>query len=136
MPDAWETAHGLDPASSAGSNGKLGDPDRDGLPNLLEYAFGLDPQQADTTPPYSVQTGTDPSTGQAELRFTYRRLLTPGVLTYSLLTSSDLLTWQKPVPQPAELSVNPNSDNTTATVVARIPMTGPRLFVRIQIESP
>ena len=136
MPDAWETAHGLDPASSAGGNGALGDPDHDGLANFLEYAFGLDPQLAESTAPYSVQTATDPSTGQAELRFTYRRLLSPGVLKYSLLTSSDLLTWQNPVPQPAELSATPNTDATTETVVARLPLLGPRLFVRIQVERP
>jgi hypothetical protein len=112
------------------------DTDHDGLTNLLEYAFGLDPQQAETASPYSVQTATDPATGQAELRFTYRRLLAPGVLTYSLLTSTDLMTWQKPVPQPAELSATPNPDNTTATVIARLPLVGPRLFVRIQIEIP
>ncbi len=136
MPDAWETANGLNPASSAGGNGPLGDPDQDGLGNLLEYAFGLDPQKAEVTPPYSAQSVIDPSTGKAELRFTYRRLLAPGSLMYSLLTSTDMMTWQKPVPQPAELSATPNPDKTTATVVARIPMTGPRLFVRIKIETP
>jgi hypothetical protein len=136
MPDAWETANGLNPASSAGSNGKLGDPDLDGLLNLLEYAFGLDPKKAEVTPPYSVQTATNPSTGQAELLFTYRRLLAPGALTYSLLTSTDLKAWQKPVPQPAELSVTPNPDNTTTTVIARIPLVEKSLFVRIKIETP
>lgn len=37
MPDQWELDHGLDPYSSTGSNGPLGDPDRDGLSNLAEY---------------------------------------------------------------------------------------------------
>ncbi len=136
MPDAWETGHGLDPASSVGSNGSHGDPDQDGLANLLEYAFGLNPLQAEGTEPYSVVAATDPGTGQAELKFTYRRLLKPGALTYSLLTSRDLITWTKPVPQPAELSATPNADSTTETVVARLPLVEPSLFVRIQIESP
>jgi hypothetical protein len=42
LPDAWETAHGLNPRSASG------DPDRDGLPNGDEWANGTDPQNADT----------------------------------------------------------------------------------------
>jgi len=37
MPDWWENIFGLDPGSAEGSNGALGDPDKDGLSNLAEY---------------------------------------------------------------------------------------------------
>jgi hypothetical protein len=40
MPDAWETAHGLNP----GLNDALADFDGDGISNLAEYNAGLDPQ--------------------------------------------------------------------------------------------
>ena len=39
----------------AGQAGMLADPDADNLANLLEYAFGLDPRVADSTPPYSIE---------------------------------------------------------------------------------
>jgi hypothetical protein len=48
LPDAWETAHGLNPRIGSGINGAAGDPDRDGLPNGDEWANSTDPQRADT----------------------------------------------------------------------------------------
>ena len=43
MPDAWETAHNLDPHDPTDANA---DPDGDGVPNLAEYLAGTDPQAA------------------------------------------------------------------------------------------
>ena len=40
LPDGWEWPHGLDPTSSAGPDGALGDPDGDGFTNLQEYSYG------------------------------------------------------------------------------------------------
>jgi hypothetical protein len=48
LPDAWETAHGLNPRIGRGINGADGDPDRDGLSNADEYLNGTDPQNPDT----------------------------------------------------------------------------------------
>lgn len=44
MDDAWETAHGLNPAL----NDRDADPDQDGLTNVQEYLLGTNPQSADT----------------------------------------------------------------------------------------
>ncbi|MFO1498751.1 MAG: lamin tail domain-containing protein [Verrucomicrobiota bacterium] len=46
LPDAWETAHGLDPNSASGPNGASGDPDADGLSNAEEYSAGTAPDNA------------------------------------------------------------------------------------------
>lgn len=37
MPDWWESAYGLQPATDVGADGAWGDPDADGLPNLAEF---------------------------------------------------------------------------------------------------
>lgn len=46
MPDDWESLHGLDPLQ----NDAAGDPDRDGIPNHLEWANASDPQVKNSIP--------------------------------------------------------------------------------------
>ena len=137
LPDAGEDAHGLDPASSDGAQGRLGDLDGDGLPNLLEYAFGLDPLAADPSP-FSVAAAAHPGTDAKHLVVTYRRLLAPGSLVYTLQTSSDLLTWASPASSPEVLGAAPNADGLTETVTVRInPALGTApSFVRVQVSTP
>ncbi len=65
LPDAWETAHGLNPRIGHGINGAAGDPDHDGLSNIDEWANGTDPQNADTDgdglpDQWEVENLTDP----------------------------------------------------------------------------
>lgn len=43
LPNAWESSHSLDPNSPIGEMGALGDPDKDGLSNILELGYGTDP---------------------------------------------------------------------------------------------
>jgi len=43
MPDGWEVGHGLEPDDATGANGSTGDPDGDGMTNVLEYTQGTDP---------------------------------------------------------------------------------------------
>lgn len=44
LPDDWETAYGLDPASAAGDDGAGGDPDGDGRTNAQEFADDTHPR--------------------------------------------------------------------------------------------
>jgi glycosidase len=44
LPDLWETQYGLDPNNPAGQHGARGDPDGDRFSNLEEYLAGTDPQ--------------------------------------------------------------------------------------------
>lgn len=43
LPDSWEQAFGLDPASAAGNDGRNGDPDVDGRSNFREFQDGTSP---------------------------------------------------------------------------------------------
>ena len=48
LPDGWEWQYGLDPLSSNGGDGAVGDPDGDGMSNLQEYSY-LQPQGWDSS---------------------------------------------------------------------------------------
>jgi uncharacterized repeat protein (TIGR01451 family) len=137
LPDAWETAHGLDGASADGRHGADGDFDGDGIPNLLEYAFGLDPRAPDSAPT-TTSVEPDAATGERHLVFRYRRLLNRAGLVYTVLVSGDLRSWAPPAIASAEVSATPNDDGLTETVVVRIePALGTTpLFVRLKVEAP
>ncbi len=67
LPDAWETANGLNPASAADA---AADGDGDALSNLNEYANRTDPRRADTDGDglpdgYEVQQGLNPVANDA-----------------------------------------------------------------------
>jgi hypothetical protein len=59
LDDAWELAHGLSIESAAGDNGAKGDPDHDGIVNLMEMALGGDPNVPSTAilPKAGMQDG-------------------------------------------------------------------------------
>jgi hypothetical protein len=46
--DGWEVKHGLNPLSDSGADGRDGDPDADGLGNLLEQTLGSNPRSLDS----------------------------------------------------------------------------------------
>ena len=90
LPDAWESANGLNPAVADAS----ADADGDGLTNRAEFFAGTAPR--DATSVLRV-TGVEPRPDGATLTWHAR----PGVL-YRLAGSQDLATW---TPQgPAQLS--------------------------------
>ena len=77
----WAEFHGI-------TGGQTGDDDQDGLTNLAEYAFGLDPKNETSSQP--ITTTPTPSSGT----FTYtRRKASLTGLNYTVWTSSDLGEW-------------------------------------------
>ncbi len=49
LPAAWEAANGLSDDDFNGDNGAEGDPDHDGVPNIIEWLVGLNPRVVDNS---------------------------------------------------------------------------------------
>lgn len=140
LPDRWETDHGLsmlDPDT-------LGDPDGDGVPNLAEYAQGLDPLRGDQASllPFASTAESGPS---RFLSLSFRRLLSPPPgLTYSVEESSDLATWTPLDSAEHQVgSAAPQGDGTElVTIQGSLPLSGPDaepaafLHLRINRSAP
>ena len=102
---AWTEDSGLateDPATAADATPDA-DPDGDGLPNLLEYAFALDPTAPDATsagpaaaalPVAILATTPDaPEATPPAVEFAFTLPAGRAELTYTVETSADLVTW-------------------------------------------
>ncbi len=141
LPDIWESAHNLNPADNGGADplqGSAGDPDRDGISNLLEYALGLDPSLTDPAglPVTALQTNL--ADGLLYLTFQYRRLIARDGLQYIVETRPDLVAtaWDGTAAGTEEISVTPNGDGITENCVVRIlpsVASAPRKFVRLRV---
>ena len=70
----------------------LADPDADGIPNLLEYAFNYSPLAANPAGS-SVQVSATPNGNSYTCTTTFRRDPRATDLTYVLQTSNDMVTW-------------------------------------------
>ena len=112
-------------------NGPLDDPDHDGTPNLLEFAFGTPPRAvgAPTATPVEIVT----ITGQRFLQMTIpRRNDHPATL--NVMVSSDLINWDAGPAFTVEVS------NTPAALVVRdlTPLSPgvPQRFMRLKAELP
>ena len=103
-----------------------GDPDRDGMSNQQEFAFGLNPTLGSPVNP--ITTPLARLTG----KFTYTRLAASG-LTYTVHTSTDLLTW----PAAAATQFVTGTVDGVETVEVTLtdpPPAGGKLFVRVHAQ--
>jgi hypothetical protein len=135
LPDAWKIAHGIDPNSTAASNGPLGDLDRDGRVNLLEYAFNDDPRAPEANP---LQMAIVPKLGDGlnYLEVSYPRRIGALDLSYVVETSSDLATWASSSTE--AVSVVPTGDGITEMVTVRVLpalSSGGKKFARVKVAS-
>jgi endonuclease/exonuclease/phosphatase family metal-dependent hydrolase len=102
-----------DPAIS----GDMADPDRDRIPNLMEYALALDPNTPDAQglpKPGKITIG---STNYMTLTYTKPKVSSD--LTYAVQVSSNLSTWFSGSTYTTTVSVTDNPGGITQTVVVR-----------------
>ncbi len=142
LPDAWEIQHGLDLFDATGPNGALADLSGNGLPNLLKFAFGLDPYSPSLAGLPVITIEPPAPTDPRYLTLRYHRLLTPGPIQYVVETSGDFTTWTSTPADYEEIApTTPNGDGLTETVTVRVlPAIGtpgtPARFIRVRIVVP
>ncbi len=90
--EAWRGQQFGDEQENESISGASADPDGDGLPNLVEYAFDLDPNEPSRAGlPQAVRMPV----GNAEyLGVEFRRRAVPSELTYATAISADFGAWQ------------------------------------------
>ena len=134
LPDSWEAQYGI-------TGGPLADQSGRGVPNLLCYAFGLNPNAPDRSllPTASVQV--KPADGLRYYTFTYRQLIGGGGPAYAVEVSLDAVAWLPAAPNLETISTTPNADGITQTVTVRyLPslsaLGAVRRFFHLRVSSP
>lgn len=119
-----------DPAIS----GDDADPDGDGIPNLVEFAFNLNPRVASRS--NLPRAFIDTEGGQTYLYIQYIERNSPAGVQYVLQSSSDLISWDS---NPGNFTQVDSSDNGDGTswITARLQtplLNSARMFVRVAIQ--
>jgi autotransporter-associated beta strand protein len=123
--DTWMTGY---PAITGPDMLPTADPDKDGLVNQQEFAYGLIPNSGASVNPVTAQLNK--TTG----KFTYQRLATSG-LAYTIWTSTDLVTWNPDATATAGQVASPAGANQSVEVtLTGAPLTAGKLFVRVKAE--
>jgi len=124
-PNNWRQTH-FGNTSNTGSAADGADPDRDGLPNLLEYALSLPPNAASRVPASVQATG-----GNLEYTYTRGTAAFNGGTTFQVEWSDDLTTWFTTGVVESLIS----DDGTHQQVKATLPAgSGGRRFVRLRVQ--
>lgn len=121
--DAWRFANfSTAELSDSSISGETADPDHDGIPNLIEYALGLNPKSFDHLPVTLANLG-------GYLAITSPKSPAATDITWNAETSGDLKSWT-----PAVITTN-----TATTFEARdtvLKSASPKRFIRLKIIRP
>ncbi len=124
---AWRQKYFADIANLNNAQ-DLADPDRDGLPNVIERAFGLDPTLPDAIAarPQAANDGT-------YLSLTYQRSLAASDLALQLEWSNDLGTWYETGTTDTLISSGGGVEIRTARVPISL-LDPTRAFLRLRVR--
>jgi hypothetical protein len=120
--EVWFESRGL----SGDEAHPMADPDGDGVPNLLEYAFGGDPLVPGSAPLPEADVVA------GELAFTFTRIADPG-LVYTVEGSDDMITWT-PLAVPGNPSTGEHNVAGPVTVTDPNATSTPRRFLRLRVS--
>jgi hypothetical protein len=131
--DAWKQAKfTVQQLAQPSVSGNLSDPDYDGIPNLLEYALGLDPNQTSGSGlPVCSSSG-------GYLALTFNRQKSATDITYSVEATGDLGSWTRiwsssGVPYGGGNASEQVTVQDTVSIAASPPH---RRFLRLKITRP
>lgn len=128
--DSWQTTKFLTIGLPVENTIGPADPDADGLGNLLEYAFNLNPNVGDSTGATTFRHNG------STLEFTYRRNLDARDLSYNLEGTTNLAdpsSWATVTPVNQTTISDDGSTRIIMSTVA-IPAGEPRYFLRMRVK--
>jgi hypothetical protein len=111
--------------ANTGSAADTADPDQDGIINILERAFNLNPTVADPTgTPYGSLTGNT-------FTLTYRKNMAATDLSFQVVSSYDLINWSTNNITDVVVS----SDGVAEIHAASVPVANTAQFLRLQVTA-
>ncbi len=126
--DSWRLAN-FSTDQNTGPAADLADPDADGVPNLLEYAFNTVPTNpASVGAPILQVSGLSPQPSFLQLSF----LRTRPDLTYIVEASPDLSSWSTIATNPGNVSLIAPVTVTDSSDLSL----NPRRFLRLKVTAP
>jgi len=135
LPNAWAAQYGI-------GTGPLGDPSHSGLPNLMAYALGLNPNAPNRSLlPFAVPQ-VNAGDSKTYLTLSYRQRIGGGGLTYSVEVSPDLRTWNPGgafIQEVGAPVANPDGITETETVRLLPSLQTPgatKSFMRLKVSFP
>jgi kumamolisin len=138
---SWKLTNFGSNAYVSSIGGDLADPNHNGVPNLLEYAFDSNPLQAGTNPLPVQSTYTD-GNGNNYVEITYTQINNDPNLTCTVQVTSDLTQqtdqWHSGPSYTTVVSQQTSGNTTTLTVRDNTPTaTTPRFerFIRVQVAG-
>jgi predicted acyl esterase/pimeloyl-ACP methyl ester carboxylesterase len=130
--DAWIAGHGLTGTDAD----DLADPDNDGIVNLLEYAFALNPNEPNTTREGLPYGGALEENGDLYHTISFRRNLQAQDILYHIDESEDLETWSTlQDPDILFLSQDPEDDSAEWVQVRINVSEKTRHFLRVRVQK-
>jgi len=138
---AWQLNDFGSNAYVSNIGGPLADPNHNGVPNLLEYAFNSNPVQSGANPSPQISVVQDES-GNPYLAITYTQINTDPNITYTVQVTSDLTQqadqWHSGPTYTTVVSQQLSSDHNTTQVTVRdnvLMSSVSRRFIRVQVTE-